>query len=86
MPQYLAGIDVGTTGGKTCIFDLEGNLIGAAYREYPCYYPKSSWVEQKPEDMVPAIFATAKDAIAKSGIDSADILAVSLSTKAALSV
>ena len=31
--KYLCGIDVGTTGTKTIIFDLEGNVAGKGYRE-----------------------------------------------------
>ena len=39
MAQYLLGIDEGTTGCKTCIFDVDGKLIAMDYREYPSYYP-----------------------------------------------
>ncbi len=45
-PQYLCGIDVGTTGSKTMIFSLDGSVAGKAYREYGCQYPKPGWVEQ----------------------------------------
>ena len=51
MGKYLVGMDAGTTGCKVCVFDLEGNLIGSDYREYPCYYPNEGWVEQIPEDI-----------------------------------
>ena len=60
MGKYLVGIDEGTTGCKTCIFDIEGNLIGSDYREYPCYYPKPGWVEQVAEDITPALFDPAR--------------------------
>ena len=51
MGKYLVGIDEGTTGCKTVIFDLEGKVLGYDYTEYPCYYPKPAWVEQVPEDI-----------------------------------
>ena len=44
--KYLVGIDEGTTGCKTCVFDEKGNLISSAAREYPSYYPKPGYVEQ----------------------------------------
>ena len=69
MAQYLIGIDIGTTGVKACVFDLEGNVMGSAYQEYPCYYPKPTWVEQSPDDMVPATFAVCKKAIESSGVN-----------------
>ena len=56
MTTYLMGIDAGTTGCKTCIFDLDGHLIGSDYREYPCYYPHPGWVEQIPGDLTPTLF------------------------------
>lgn len=31
MAQYLVGLDGGTTGCKTCIFDLDGKLVGSDY-------------------------------------------------------
>ena len=79
MPSYLVGIDEGTTGCKTCVLDLEGTVVGTDYREYPCYYPKPGWVEQVPEDITPALFASCKSAVEQSGVDPKDIAAVALS-------
>lgn len=84
MKQYLLGIDEGTTGCKTCIFDLEGNLIASDYREYPCYYPKPGWVEQLPEDITPALFASCKAAIEKAGVPKKDIIAIGISSQGAV--
>jgi xylulokinase len=81
MSKYLVGIDEGTTGCKTCIFDIEGNLIGSDYREYPCYYPKPTWVEQLAEDITPALFDSCKAAIAHSKIDPKEIIALGLSSQ-----
>ncbi|MEF9864206.1 MAG: FGGY family carbohydrate kinase, partial [Christensenellaceae bacterium] len=41
---YVVGIDVGTTGTKTILFDFEGNALSSGYVEYPCIYPKPNWV------------------------------------------
>ena len=50
--KYLAGIDIGTTGSKAAIFDLEGNMLGSGYREYSCSYPRPNWIEQDPDDLL----------------------------------
>ena len=50
--QYLAGIDIGTTGVKTGIIDLNGNVISCGYIEYGCSYPKVNWVEQDAQLLV----------------------------------
>jgi len=81
MAQYLLGIDEGTTGCKTCIFDVDGKLIATDYREYPCYYPHSGWVEQVPEDITPALFASCRATVEKSGVDPKEIVAMSISSQ-----
>jgi xylulokinase len=47
---YMAGMDIGTTGVKTLITDVNGNEIGMAYRKYPCTYPHPGWVGQDLRD------------------------------------
>jgi len=41
----LMGIDVGTTGCKAAAFDLDGNMLALAYRDYPLVHPKPGWSE-----------------------------------------
>ncbi len=84
MGKYLVGIDEGTTGCMTCVFDLEGNIVGQAYREYPCYYPKPGWVEQKHDDILNGLYESCKEAITSSGIDPNEIIAVGLSSQGSI--
>lgn len=81
MGKYLVGIDEGTTGCKTCVFDFDGNILGTDYREYPCYYPHPGWVEQIPEDITPNLFDSCKQAIKNSGVDPKEIVAMGLSAQ-----
>ena len=80
MRRYFMGIDIGTTGGRACVFDDEGNLIGRAYQEYPCHYPEEGFVEQYAAELLPALYQTSREAIAASGISADTIEAVALST------
>ncbi|MDR1215002.1 MAG: carbohydrate kinase [Propionibacteriaceae bacterium] len=86
MGHYLVGLDEGTTGCKTCVFDLAGNLIGSDYREYSCvYFPdKPGFVEQSDAEITPALYASVKAAIAKSGVDASEIIAIGLSSQGAV--
>ena len=45
---YLMGIDLGTSGTKTVLFDTDGTIVASALREYPLYQPKPGWAEQEP--------------------------------------
>ncbi len=85
MGKYLLGLDEGTTGCKAVIFDFEGNIMGSDYREYPCYYPNPGWVEQTAEDITPALYATVKAAIANSGVDPKEIVAMAISSQGSTS-
>ena len=44
--NYLIGVDLGTSGTKTVLFDTEGTVISSATVEYPMYQPKNGWAEQ----------------------------------------
>lgn len=81
MAVYLAGIDVGTTGSKSMIFDESGTMLANAYREYPCTYPKPGWVEQDADLLVREGMASLKEAVANCGIDPRTIASVSVSAQ-----
>lgn len=81
MAKYVAGIDAGTTGTKTMIFDLSGNAIGSAYREYPCSTPHVGWVEQDINDLWRALCETVQEVIAKTGVDPKEIGSVGISSQ-----
>ncbi len=81
MAKYVAGIDAGTTGLKTILFDMEGHAVGKDYEEYPCITPKVGWVEQDVSCLWNALCHTVKGAIAKAGIDPNDIGSVGISSQ-----
>ena len=81
MAKYLAGVDVGTTGARCAIFDLEGKVIGGDYKEYGATYPKPGWVEQDAADLIRQTFASCKAAVAAAGVDPGEIASVGFSTQ-----
>ncbi len=81
MPKYLAGIDVGTTGARCCLFDLSGNNIGSAYQEYKADYPRPGWVDQDQGAMIAQTMQACAAAVASSGVNPADIASIGFSTQ-----
>ena len=75
--QYLIGIDIGTSGTKTVLFDTLGNALKSHTVEYPLYQPQNGWAEQNPQDWWNAVQQTLL--YVTSGINSTDIKAVGLS-------
>lgn len=84
MTDYVMGIDAGTTGCKSIVFDLDGQVIGQDYREYGCTYPGPGLVEQRHDEIIPPLADSCRAAIEASGVDAKDIKAVAFSTQATL--
>lgn len=84
--KYLAGVDVGTTGARCAIFDLQGNLIASDYREYGATYPKPGWVEQDLDDLVNQTMVACAGAITKAGIPAEEIASVGFSTQRSVTI
>jgi len=74
--SYLIGVDIGTTGTKTAIFDIEGRMVADAYEESRIYYPKPGWVEQNQDDFYRSAINTIKEAVVKSSVNPKDVAAI----------
>lgn len=76
---YLLGIDIGTSGTKTVLFDEMGTPLAAYTGEYPLYQPHNGWAEQDPDDWWKATVDGVRAVLAQSGIDPAAIAGIGLS-------
>jgi xylulokinase len=81
MAVYLAGIDIGTSGAKGMVFDLQGNALGTGYREYPCTYPRPGLVEQDADLVVDSTMQAMAEAVRASAVPPAQIASLSLSAQ-----
>ena len=70
---YLLGIDIGTSACKVAIFDRNGQVKAAATGDYPVYYPKEGWAEQKPEEWWEAVCQAIKKTLEKGKIQPEEI-------------
>ena len=86
MGKYLAGIDAGTTGARCAIFDVKGNHIASAYREYGAVYPKAGWVEQDSRKIIDVTFETCREAVKSSGIKASEISSIGFSAQRSVTI
>ena len=77
--QYLVGIDLGTSGTKTVLFDEGGKSIASATVEYPLLQPQNGWAEQDPAQWWDACVATLRQVLSTSGISADDVAGIGLS-------
>lgn len=75
----LIGIDLGTSGTKTVLFDESGRELASATVEYPLYQPQNGWAEQRPDDWWDASVRTLRKVIAQAGVAPEDVKGVGLS-------
>ena len=77
--SYIIGVDCGTSGTKTVLFDETGTVIASASEEYPMYQPKNGYAEQEPSDWSDAMKNTIKAVMSKSGVKKQDVRAIGIS-------
>ena len=69
------GIDLGTSAVKLLLMDADGTVINIVSREYPLYFPKPGWSEQKPEDWYQETMAGLKELL--QGFDTKQVAGIS---------
>ncbi len=76
---YFIGVDIGTSGTKTVLFDELGNVITSATVEYPMYQPQNGYAEQMPQDWDNAVMQTLAAVMKDSGVDKDEVKGIGLS-------
>ena len=76
---YVIGVDLGTSGTKTVLFDELGKVVASHTIEYPMYQPQNGYAEQEPADWREAAFATIRACLDKSGVRAEDVKGIGLS-------
>ncbi|MCQ2464059.1 MAG: xylulokinase [Oscillospiraceae bacterium] len=77
--KYAIGVDIGTSGTKSVLFDETGKVMASATVEYPLYQEKNGYAEQEPADWYNAAVDTIKKIVSESGVNADDIAGVGLS-------
>ena len=61
--KYLLGIDIGTQGTKTSLFDLNGNIIKEAFESSNLITRNGNEVEQNPDDIYNSVLNTVSEVV-----------------------
>lgn len=76
---FLLGIDIGTSGTKTVLFDEGGKAVSSSTVDYPLYQPQNGWAEQEPENWWNAVVQSIRKVLGQSGADAVTIAGIGLS-------
>src|SRR5215213_372664 len=77
----LLAIDQGTTGTSCLVFDLEGELVGRAYREFEQHFPRPGWVEHDAAEIWEVTHAVAGEALDDAGAEPGELEAVGITNQ-----
>lgn len=77
--DYLLGIDIGTSGTKTVLFDKDANTISSKTCEYQLYQEHNGWAEQNPMDWWKATVEGIRYVLEDSKVRSKEIKGIGLS-------
>jgi xylulokinase len=81
--KYLIGIDLGTSGTKAALYQVDGKLITEASVEVPLSHPKPGVVEQDNEDFYASAAQTVRQCVESSGIEAGEIAALAFDSQMA---
>ena len=79
--SYLLAIDQGTTSSRTIIFDVAGQPVAVAQREFRQHYPQPGWVEHDAEEIWATQAATMTEALARAGLQASQLAAVGITNQ-----
>lgn len=79
--KCIMALDQGTTSSRCIIFDHSGAMLASAQREFAQHYPKPGWVEHDAAEIWETTLEVARGAMAKSGLEAADIAAIGITNQ-----
>ncbi|MBN1801205.1 MAG: hypothetical protein JW891_06835 [Candidatus Lokiarchaeota archaeon] len=79
--MYIAAFDLGTTGCRTFIYDINGTVKASSYKEWNSYFPAPSHVEQLAGMWWTSLKETIKNAIKKAKILPSEIASCSVTNQ-----
>lgn len=77
--RYVVGHDVGTSGDKAVLCDLQGRTVGTAHEAYALKQPRPGWAEQEADELCAAVTRATARLLTDNGIAPQQVLAMALS-------
>ena len=79
--RYVLALDEGTSSCRSIVFDSNGGMKGVAQTEFTQHFPRPGLVEHDANEIWEKQLGTAREAIAKAGIDASEIAAIGITNQ-----
>lgn len=66
-PDYILGVDIGTSSSKALAFSLEGRVIAQSQAGYDTEHPRPSYAEQDADQIFEAVVTVIRKAVRQAG-------------------
>ena len=81
MKKYILAIDAGTTSSRAILFDKHGNQVSISQFEFTQIFPKESWVEHNPNEILETQLKAIKEVVTKSKINVEEIDSIGITNQ-----
>ena len=81
MPKYILALDQGTTSSRAIIFNVAGEIVATAQKEFTQIFPQPGWVEHDPVEIWSTQLGVAVEAISLAGLHTEDIAAIGITNQ-----
>lgn len=81
MKGYISSYDVGTSGVKVVLLDMEGNAAGIAVAPLKLYTPQAGWAEQDPHEYWEQVCRVTHEVLEKNSVPPQSVKAVVFNTQ-----
>ena len=79
--SLILALDQGTTSSRAILFDHAGRVRGMAQREFAQHFPQPGWVEHDPDEIWQSQLAVARQVLADTATDAADVAAIGIANQ-----
>ena len=79
--NYVLALDEGTSSCRSIVFDPDGGMKAVAQTEFTQHFPRPGLVEHDATEIWEKQLGTAREAIAKAGIDASEIAAIGITNQ-----
>jgi len=77
MTQFTIGIDIGTTGTKSILFEIGRGVVATANAETTLHSPQAGWAEADPAQWLSNVYSSVRELMETSGCDPRQVLGIS---------
>lgn len=81
MGKYILSIDQGTTSCRAIVFDKTGKTLGIGQLEFEQIFPKPSWVEHNPQEILDKQIECIRQAVKNAGVEPEEIACVGVTNQ-----